>query len=638
MRKELKLFWIILLFCMLYLLLGLGCSSAPVVKDASTFSSLIRVHKHFDIALQQAAVQPKEAGIFVETGEIITFLPAANNPPGAFSLRIGNESPSYAYHNRANFPGSITWGGYFYPRYQHSVVSVDILVWKKEDWPQIVDVLEKLRQQDPGNKHIAGAIDEAVKRKEIFLAEAKGSQEIEEVRKEMQALKEKPGAKTEQTGSSPTNESPLASAKSPVDKETGEKAAYLEEKLAELMKKQAELEEMKHSLNEERKKADSLAQELEESQKEQKDLRTRLQLRPKTLPVIVVASPKDGSKVERNAVDLSGVAEADLGLERIEILVNNKAISERVVERPKKEGEHPRRLEFSERIPLVIGENRIRIRAIDADGLSTEKSLTIHCEELRKNIWAVVIGINGYQKAPQLKYAVNDAKAFYDYLVKKTGTPRENVTLLLNQEASLSNLRSTLGTQLKNKAGKEDMVILYFAGHGATERDVMSPDGDGLEKYLLPFDADLKDLYASALPMREISYILQRIRSERLVFIIDSCYSGASGGRTVRTDGMRANISDGFLDRIVSGKGTIILTASGANEVSVEKDELRHGVFTYFLLDGLEGKADIDQDGQITVDEAYDYVSKNVPKATGQEQHPVKKGAVEGHLILGILR
>jgi uncharacterized caspase-like protein len=233
---------------------------------------------------------------------------------------------------------------------------------------------------------------------------------------------------------------------------------------------------------------------------------------------------------------------------------------------------------------------------------------------------------------------VNDARAFYDYLVKTTQIPRENVTLLLNNEASLSNLRSSLGTQLKNKAGTEDMVILYFAGHGATEKDVMSPDGDGLEKYLLPFDADPKDLYASALPMREISYILQRIRSERLVFIIDSCYSGASGGRTVRTDGTRASISDRFLDRVVSGRGTIILTASGANEVSVEKDDLRHGVFTYFLLDGLEGKADIDRDGLITVDEAYDYVSKNVPKATGQEQHPVKKGAVEGHLILGIIR
>jgi hypothetical protein len=57
----------------------------------------------------------------------------------------------------------------------------------------------------------------------------------------------------------------------------------------------------------------------------------------------------------------------------------------------------------------------------------------------------------------------------------------------------------------------------------------------------------------------------------------------------------------------------------------------------YFLLEGLLGKADMDKDGVITVDEIYGYVSKHVPQVTGQEQHPVKKGAVEGRLILGIV-
>jgi uncharacterized caspase-like protein len=124
---------------------------------------------------------------------------------------------------------------------------------------------------------------------------------------------------------------------------------------------------------------------------------------------------------------------------------------------------------------------------------------------------------------------------------------------------------------LKNKAGKEDMVIVYFAGHGATEADVQCPDGDGLEKYLLPWDADPKDLYASAIPMRELSYLFNRIRSERLIFIVDSCYSGASGGRTIPAETFRTNISEAFLDSITSGRGRIILSASAANEVSVEK-------------------------------------------------------------------
>ncbi|MGD2184849.1 MAG: caspase family protein, partial [Desulfobacterales bacterium] len=214
----------------------------------------------------------------------------------------------------------------------------------------------------------------------------------------------------------------------------------------------------------------------------------------------------------------------------------------------------------------------------------------------------------------------------------------ENVILLLNQDASLSRLRSSLGTHLKKKAGKQDMVIIYFAGHGATEKDVLSPDGDGLEKYLLPYDVDPQDLYASALPMREISHIFYRIQSQRIIFIADSCYSGASGGRTISLSGVRANISDAFLDRIAAGRGTVIITASGANEVSAEDENLQHGVFTYYLLEGLAGPADADKDGLVTVDEAYLYVSTYVPRATGQEQHPVKKGTVEGRLILSIIK
>jgi uncharacterized caspase-like protein len=138
--------------------------------------------------------------------------------------------------------------------------------------------------------------------------------------------------------------------------------------------------------------------------------------------------------------------------------------------------------------------------------------------------------------------------------------------------------------------------------------------------------------------MLEVGRILNRIRSERLVFIVDACYSGGSGGRTVSVAGMRATIGDGFLERVVGGRGKVIITASAANEISVEKDELQHGVFTYYLLEGLRGKADLDRDAMVTVDEAYRYVYEQVPKATAQEQHPVKKGSVEGSLVLSIVR
>jgi uncharacterized caspase-like protein len=97
-------------------------------------------------------------------------------------------------------------------------------------------------------------------------------------------------------------------------------------------------------------------------------------------------------------------------------------------------------------------------------------------------------------------------------------------------------------------------------------------------------------------------------------------------------------VSGAFWERLSQGKGRVILTASDANEVSVEKDELKHGIFTYYLLEGLRGKADSDNDGIITVDEVYRYVSTKVSQATGQNQHPVKKGETTGQIILGVVK
>jgi uncharacterized caspase-like protein len=131
---------------------------------------------------------------------------------------------------------------------------------------------------------------------------------------------------------------------------------------------------------------------------------------------------------------------------------------------------------------------------------------------------------------------------------------------------------------------------------------------------------------------------LTRLASERVIFITDACYSGATAGRTVQTAARRATISDNYLARLSKAKGRVVMTASRANQVSEERDSLGHGVFTYYLLEGLRGKADVDGDGVVSVDEAYNYVAKRVAEATGQNQHPMKRGDVEGQLILGRVR
>jgi hypothetical protein len=526
-----------------------------------------------------------------------------------------------------------------YYRDDQGAFHIDIIVWQTPDWIQIRDALADIKSADSANKPVADALAEAERYAAYAVAKNKASKEIEKTEKQIAELKRETteDRKNASKNISEIKPSPPPKASTEVLSST-EKVAQLEARLAKLYETQAQLETMKKELEEEKQKSGLLAEELEEKEKREQQLLTELAQGTKAAPVIVIASPKDGGMVNTKTVDVSGVVEASQGIEQVAIFINSRPLEERTGRGFRVSGKTPaRRLEFAERIPLESGKNIINIRAVDTKGIVSEKKIAVKYVEIRKNFWAVVIGINDYPNAPKLKWAVNDARAFYQHLVDFMKIPEDNVILLLNQDANLTQLRSMLGTYLKKRAGPEDMVIIYFAGHGATEKDMISPDGDGLEKYLLAFDADPKDLYASALPMREISHIFYRIQSERLIFIADSCYSGTTGGRTIHQGGVRANISDAFLDRISGGKGRIILTASGANEVSAEDDKLQHGIFTYYLLKGLKGPADADKDGLVSVDEAYRYVTAHVPRATGQEQHPVKKGTVEGRLILSII-
>jgi Tol biopolymer transport system component len=355
-------------------------------------------------------------------------------------------------------------------------------------------------------------------------------------------------------------------------------------------------------------------------------------------PVIALASPSDGVDVNTDRLSITGAAASERGVARVEIRVNGQVVTQResrgITVKPG-ESAIQTNLEFTERVALHEGKNQIVITAVDHENLSASRTLTVNRVLDRGKIWGVVIGISQYKGVQPLRYADKDALAFYDYLTQHIGVPRDQITLLLNDHATLINLKRTLGTELKRKASEKDTVIVYYAGHGAPEADASAGDDDGLEKYIVPYDADPRDLYTTGLPMREIETIFQRLSPERIIFISDSCYSGATAGRTFATASRRAVVSENFLARLSKGKGRVVLTASKASEVSEEREDLGHGVFTYYLLEGLRGKADADKDGIVTVDEVYGYVSKKVPEATGQNQHPVKKGEVEGQLVLG---
>lgn len=484
---------------------------------------------------------------------------------------------------------------------------VDIFVIDKKNEEIVPSLLNNLAQSNPQDNIFKTNVEKFIRQSKFYFAAKKTKKEIAKTKEEIIKIAEKFESEDKAVISSAKNELEIMKVK----------LIQLTEQLEQLGK---------------------LKKEYEAENFREKDLLTKLERANQRPPIVFIGSPKTGLKAEYKTISLYGVVEDDKAIDKVEFFING-VLNDKISQRGLliSQSEQLKRIEFNEKIVLTNGENTLLVKATDSEGFTYEKEVVISYTETRKNIWAVIIGINDYQNVRHLKYATKDAKAFYNYLVKTIRIPEENVSLLLNSQANLYKIRSVLGTHLKRNAGKDDMVMIFFAGHGATEIDSMSPDGDGLEKYILPYDADLNNLYASALPMAEISKIFNRIYSERLIFIADACYSGASGGRTIGIDGKRANISDAFIDRISSGKGRVIISASGANEISAEYDELKHGVFTYYMLEALNGKADLDKDGIITVDEVYNYVSINVPLATGQSQHPVKKGSVEGQLIMGIV-
>ena len=557
--------------------------------------------------------------------------------------------------------------------------SVDIIVWKTNDAKLIAKFLEEASSAQPKDKDLREMAQEFKKRQGVSLALQKKPEGVGEVKKEeikvgeakpvvTAPMKEQlPEAKKperekkipEQKVAQKVEEKPSLA---PRDKEIDKaKVTTTEKQVFTVVQKPQEEKKPIPALKEQEtsettegdkaKKIGELSEKLKKALQSMKELEgmkeelARLESmegeksrQPKNLPMIIVAYPNDGITIDSEYVNLFGAAEHEKGISKFEILLNDKPIGSKDQRNVQLVPKGQKRIQFSEKVRLREGQNKIAILVQGEDGLTNQKVLSVQLAKKREEVYAVVIGINKYKNLPSLKYAVNDAREFYRYLVEVNQIPKDHIWLLMDEDATLDKIRGTLATSLRRSAGKDDTVIIFLAGHGATEKDATSPDGDGLEKYILPYNADPKDLYTTALPMGEIARIFQRINSERLVFISDTCYSGASGGRTIPVVGTRVNVSGAFLERLSQGKGRVIITASGSNEVSAEKDELKHGVFTYYLLEGLRGKADFDKDGVVTVDEVYRYVSMKVPQATGQDQHPVKKGEVTGEIVLGVVK
>jgi TolB-like protein len=241
--------------------------------------------------------------------------------------------------------------------------------------------------------------------------------------------------------------------------------------------------------------------------------------------------------------------------------------------------------------------------------------LAITTDDIYDNSWALVIGIDKYEKVQNLNYAVKDAESIQLMMVEYFDFPKDNIISLFNEDATYHNIRKQF-SEISKSAEKNDRVLIFFAGHGAT---MVLPEG-GEQGYLLPYDGDRDDLYLTAVPMDELKQITYMSKAKHMLFLVDACYGGLAA---VGSRGLDSKTTPNYIEKITRHKARQIITAGGRGEKVIEKSEWGHSAFTLNLNRGLkDGNADLNGDDVITANELGLFLSEKVTIDSENQQTP----------------
>ncbi len=238
---------------------------------------------------------------------------------------------------------------------------------------------------------------------------------------------------------------------------------------------------------------------------------------------------------------------------------------------------------------------------------------------------ALIIGVETYTETPvNAAYANSDARVFADYAVQKLGIPENRIRTLVDDSADEKGILLSVQDWLHraSRPGKSDIYI-FFAGHGLASED-------GEDMYLLPHDGSPRLLDRTALLRKELFQDISKANPRSVTAFLDTCYSGTTRGtgtliasRPIAIRAREQAIPEGFT----------VMTAAGGDQTAKPLEEVRHGMFSYFLMKGMEGDADANRDNQITAGELHAYVQRNVIQQSSGSQTPELQGDADRVLV-----
>ena len=296
---------------------------------------------------------------------------------------------------------------------------------------------------------------------------------------------------------------------------------------------------------------------------------------------------------------------------------------------------------FSYDLYVPLGETKISVIASDSKGNRAKKTIQVTRSEPKyKNkdkrlkppkksfdsndtALALIIGIDEYESVARAKWAEEDANIFYDFAQTSLGIPPDRIKRITGKDSDFKGIWKSIEQWMPAfvENGRSD-VYVYFAGHGLASKD-------GEDVYLIPWDGDPELLSRSAIKRSELIASINKLNPSSVTMFLDTCYSGNSkGGSGVLVASARGlRIVKKNQDNLP--KNFTMLSAASIDETAHSHPTLKHGLFSYWLMRGLGGEADLDDNEKITNGELHKYVSSKVNQTAvtvGNKQSPQLSG------------
>ena len=273
------------------------------------------------------------------------------------------------------------------------------------------------------------------------------------------------------------------------------------------------------------------------------------------------------------------------------------------------------------KVARVGQETKFTIAGIDVNGNTDTKTITVSRSVVESKVTypqlnpsrikrqperdavAVIIGISNYKSLPKAEFAKDDAQVFYDYAIRALGVKPGNIKLLMDEQADAEEIYTAFKTWLPARVKSTTDVYVFYSGHG-----LPTQDGSGL--YWLPQRANRDLISKTGILLSEVNNDIQASKPKSVTIFMDACYSGqARGGETLVASARPIALKS---QPTTFPSNFTVISASQADQISSSSPELQHGIFSYYLMRGMEGEADLNRDAKITLDEIQSYLSENV--------------------------